>query len=122
MPVIPSNALITDTLNLIKNDTPYLALYTVSPTASGGGTEVSGGSYSRKAITFGAISSGSMSNSAAITFTGLPTANITHYGILNAATGGTLKVFGSLNSAAAVVTGDQVQFPANNITINLSGS
>ena len=69
MPVLPSNALITDTLNLIKNDTPYLALYTVSPTASGGGTEVSGGSYARLAVTFGAITSGSMSNTAALTFT-----------------------------------------------------
>lgn len=122
MPVLPTTALITDTLNLIKNDTPFLALYTASPTVSGGGTEVTGGSYARKAITFGAITSGSMNNNASISYAGLPTSTITHYGILNAATGGTLKVYGALNSPASVVTGDQLQFPASSITINLSGS
>lgn len=122
MPVFPSTALITDTLELIKNDTPYLALYTASPNAGGGGTEVTGGSYARQAITFGAISSGSMSNSSTITFTGLPTATITHYGILDASTGGELKVYGAINSVATVVSGDQLQFPTSSITINLAGS
>lgn len=122
MPVLPSTALITDTLNLIKNDTPYLALYTASPNAGGGGTEVTGGSYARQAITFGSISAGSMNNSSSITFTGLPTATITHYGILDASTGGELKVYGAINSVASVVTGDQLQFPTSSITINLAGS
>lgn len=122
MPAIPTSSYITETLNLIKSNTPHLALYTSSPNDGGGGTEVTGGSYARKPITFGAITSGSMSNTSAITFTGLPTSNITHYAILSAATGGTMRVYGSLNSAAAVVSGDQVQFPANNITINLAGS
>lgn len=122
MPVLPSTALITSTLNSIKTDTPYLALYTSAPNAGGGGTEVSGGSYARLAITFSAISSGSMSNTAAIVFAGLPNATITHYGVLNAATGGTLKVYGSLNSSVAAVSGDQVQFPVGSITINLAGS
>lgn len=31
--------------------TLYLALYTVAPTDNGGGTEVTGGSYARKAVT-----------------------------------------------------------------------
>lgn len=30
----------------------YVSLYTVAPTDSGGGTEVSGGSYTRTAVTF----------------------------------------------------------------------
>lgn len=122
MPVLPSTALITSTLNSIKTDTPFLALYTAAPNAGGGGTEVSGGSYARLPITFSAITGGTMSNTAAIVFAGLPIANITHYGILNAATGGTLKVYGTMNSSAAVVSGDQVQFPAGSITINLAGS
>ena len=122
MSVIPTTALITETLNLIKNATPYLALYTATPTISGGGTEVSGGSYARLPITFGTITSGAMSNTAAITFSGLPNSNITHYGILTAVTAGTLKVFGTLNSTAVVISGDQVQFPIGSIVINLSGS
>lgn len=122
MPVIPTTAYITDTLNLIKNDTPHLALYTATPTASGGGTEVSGGSYARLPITFGAISNGSMSNSSAVTLSGLPTATVTHYGILDALTGGQLKVFGAINTSAVVISGDQIQFPIGSIVINLSGS
>lgn len=122
MSVLPTTSLITSTLNLIKNDTPYLALYTSSPNAGGGGTEVSGGSYARQAITFGSITSGSMTNSSAITFSGLPNSTITHYGILNASTSGTLKVYGALNSTAVVISGDQVQFPTSSITINLTGS
>ena len=122
MPVLPSTALITSTLNSIKTDTPFLALYTSAPNAGGGGTEVVGGSYARLPITFSAITSGSMSNTAAITFAGLPNATITHYGVLNAATGGTLKVYGALNSPATTVSGDQLQFSPGSISINLAGN
>ena len=122
MPVFPSTALITSTLDSIKTDTPFLALYTSAPNAGGGGTEVAGGYYARLPITFGAITGGSMSNTVAITYAGLPNATITHYGVLNAATGGTLKVYGTLNSPAATVPGDQLQFSPGAITINLAGS
>lgn len=122
MSVFPSTSLVQDALSLIKNDTPYLALYTSSPSAGGGGTEVSGGSYSRKSITFGSITSGAMSNTNTITFSGMPTANITHFAIHDASTGGELKVYGALSSTAAIVSGDQVQFAIGSIQINLSGS
>lgn len=122
MPVLPSTQLITDTLNLIKNNTPHLALYTASPNAGGGGTEVSGGSYARLPITFGAITSGSMSNTTALTFSGLPNATVTHYGILTTLTGANLKVYGAINAQAVVISGDQIQFPVGSIVINLSGS
>lgn len=122
MPFTPSTSLLTATLNSIKNDTPFLALYTASPNAGGGGTEVSGGSYARQAISYSAIVSGSMSNSAAITYNGLPNATITHYGVLDAATGGTLKGFGALNSPVTVVSGDQVQFPVGSHSVSITGS
>lgn len=48
--------------------TVYVALYTATPGPSGGGTEVSGGSYARTACTFSAASSGSLTNSADCTF------------------------------------------------------
>ena len=122
MSVIPTTAYITETLNLIKNNTPYLALYTASPNAGGGGTEVSGGSYARQTVAFGAISNGSMSNTSAVTFTGMPAATVTHFAILSASTAGTMRVYGALNASAAVISGDQVQFPVGSITINLAGS
>lgn len=122
MSVFPTNTLITSVLNLIKTDTPYLALYTVSPTASGGGTEVTGGSYARLPITFGTITNGSMSNTSTVTFSNLPTVTSGFFAIHNAFTGGTMKVYGALNTAMVVVTGDQIQFPVGSIVINLSGS
>lgn len=121
MAFLPSNTLINSTLNSIKGDTPHLALFSSSPNAGGGGTELSG-SYARRPITYGAITSGSMSNSAAITFTNLPNATITHYAVFNAATGGTMKGYGALNSQVVAASGDQVQFPVGSHTISLSGS
>ena len=122
MSAIPTTSYITETLNLIKNNTPYLALYTASPNAGGGGTEVSGGSYARQTVAFGAISNGSMSNTSAVTFTGMPAATVTHFAVLSASTAGTMRVYGALNASAAVISGDQVQFPVGSITINLAGS
>lgn len=122
MPAFPTTLFTNDVLNLIKNNTPHLALYTVAPTAAGGGTEVSGGSYARKPITYGAIAAGQMSNSALISYSGLPASTITHYGVFSAATGGTLKAFGSLNAPVSVISGDQLQFPVGNHTLTFAGS
>ncbi len=122
MAVFPSNTFIEDTLGLITDDTPYLALYTSNPTGADTGTEVSGGSYARKAITFGSVSSGSVSNTVAISFTGMPTATITHYGVRNAATGGDLKVYGAINSTIVSVSGDEILFSVGSIQIGQSGS
>lgn len=64
----------------------YAALYLTDPTEEDKGQEVKGGSYTRKAITFGSASGGQVSNSADVTF---PTAtadwgNITHMAIKDA--------------------------------------
>ena len=47
----------------------YLALYTVAPTDSGGGTEVSGNGYARQQMSFGAAASGSITTDTAESFT-----------------------------------------------------
>lgn len=122
MSAFPSNAYIAEVFALITGDTPYLALYTTNPTAADSGTEVTGGSYSRKAVTFGSVTGGSISNSAAITFTGVPTATITHWGVRDASTAGNLKVYGALNSSVASVSGDEITFPIGNLQISLAGS
>lgn len=122
MPMYPSNSLISSSLGLITAGTPYLALYTSNPTAADSGTEVSGGSYARKAITFGSVSGGQIKNTAAISFPGMPTANVTHFGIRSAASGGTLRLFGPLSSIAATISGDEVVIPVNGITVGNAGS
>ena len=63
-----------------------------------------------------------MSNTSVVTFTNLPAAIITHFAVLSASTAGTMRVYGALNASAAVISGDQVQFPIGSITINLAGS
>lgn len=118
----PSTTFIADALALITSDTPHLALYTTNPTAADSGTEVAGGSYARKPITFGSVSAGTIANTIAITFTGVPTATVTHFGIRDALTLGDLKVFGALANTAVVVSGDEITFPVGSITVSLAGS
>lgn len=93
----------------------YVALYTSGPSDSGGGTEVSGGSYARAqldpsdsnwAATSG--SDGKTSNSVAITFPS-PTANwgtVSHFGIFDASSSGNLLFHGSLTTSKTVNNGD----------------
>ncbi len=98
--------------------TLYVALYNVAPTDVGGGTEVSGGSYTRLAIAnnstnFPAASSGSKSNGIALTFP-TPSAGwgvIVAFGILDASTAGNLLRFGSLSITKTIDPGDTITFP-----------
>jgi hypothetical protein len=75
----------------------YVALYTAAPSDSGGGTEVSGGSYARKQMTnnatnFPAASGGAKANGTDIVFAA-PTANwgtIVAFALFDAAAGNML--------------------------------
>jgi hypothetical protein len=101
--------------------TLYVALYTVSPSDAGGGTEVSGGSYARQTVTFSVASSGSTSNSADITY---PQATadwgtIVAIGVLDASTGGNLIAWGALTANKTVNNGDQFKIPAGNLTLTV---
>ncbi len=90
------NALINATLRNTSYTSPaavYVGLYTSDPGEGNTGTEVSGGSYARTAVTFGSPSNGVSTNSASVTF---PTATgtwgtVTHVGILDATTSGNLR-------------------------------
>ena len=94
--------------------TGYMALYTACPTDSTAGTEVTGGSYARVAITSSLANwagtqsagsttassgtGGSTSNNVVITFP-VPTANwgvVTCWGILDASAAGNLWVYSAL--------------------------
>jgi hypothetical protein len=97
----------------------YLALYTVAPTSAGGGTELSGGSYVREAVTFGAPSSGIVANAGAINFPS-PTAawgTLVAVAVFDAPTGGNMLYFGNLSAAKAVDVADPVFFPIGYFTI-----
>lgn len=86
----------------------YLALFTVAPTDSTAGTEVSGGSYAREAITFSAASGGQVAIASAIEFAEATASwgTIVAVGILDASSGGNLLAFSALDSNVAIASGD----------------
>jgi hypothetical protein len=104
--------------------TVYVALFTaVTDAEAGTGTEVSGGSYARQPVTFGAPSDGAGSNSGVITF---PTATanwgtVTHAGIFDALSGGNpLTAIKALAASKVVNSGDIFRFPAGDIDVSVA--
>lgn len=119
------NALINATLRNTSYSSPatvYAALFTSDPTDAGTGTEVSGGSYARKAITFGAPSNGASTNSGAVEFD-QATGNwgtITHFAIFDALTTGNMLYHGALTTSKTIETGDVFKFAAASVTVTLA--
>ena len=99
--------------------TIYLALFTTDPTEEDTGTEVSGGSYARKALALDAGSGGITANTSLITFTTATASwgTITHFGIYDAVTSGNLLMHGALTTSKAVGSGDTFTVPAGNLDI-----
>lgn len=115
----------------------YVGLLTAAPDDTGGGTEVSGGSYARVAVSSddaswkgthgnatGASSGtgGTISNAAAVNFPA-PTANwgtITHFGIYDASTAGNLLTHAALTASKTVNNGDAApSFAIDALTIQI---
>jgi hypothetical protein len=92
------NKLVDHTLRNVTYTPPatvYLALFTSTATlgqleANTITNEVTGGSYARQAVTFVAASSGGTSNSATITFAGLPVATLNFVAVMDASTAGNI--------------------------------
>jgi hypothetical protein len=78
--------------------TVYLALHTANPTDAGSGAEVTGGSYVRKLLTFGAAASGVSANTNTQTFSNMPTSTVTHIALWDALTSGNLLFHSSITS------------------------
>ena len=119
------NALVNATLRNTSYTSPttvYLALYTSDPTDADSGTEVSGGSYARQSITFGAPSNGVSTNSAAIEF---PQATgswgtITHVGIRDALTTGNLLYHTPLDVSKTIASGDIFKIAIGSLSVTLA--
>ena len=119
------NALINAVLRNTTYTSPatvYVSLYTSDPTDADSGTEVSGGSYARTAVTFGAPSNGVTTNSADVTF---PTATasfgtVTHIGIHDASTSGNLLFHTILDNSKTIDTGDIFRITTGNLSVTLA--
>lgn len=103
--------------------TVYAALFTVAPNDAGGGTEVTGGSYARVAITnngtnFPSAVNGGKSNGAAITFP-QATANwgtAVAMALFDASTNGNMLFWSTLVPTRSIFAGDIASFPAGSVT------
>jgi hypothetical protein len=119
------NALINATLRNTSYTSPsvvYLGLYTSDPTDADTGTEVSGGSYARQAITFGAPSNGVTTNTAAIEF---PQATATWgtvgwIGIEDALSGGNLLYHSPLDASKTIDSGDIFKIAIGSLSVTLA--
>jgi len=119
------NALINVTLRATTYTAPatvYVSLWTSDPTDAGSGTEVSGGSYARTAVTFGAPSNGVTTNSADVTF---PTATaswgtVGWIGINDALSSGNLLYHSPLDSAKTIDSGDIFKISTGNLSVTLA--
>lgn len=100
--------------------TPYLALYTVAPTDSTAGTEVTGGSYARKSISFNAASAGASTNSANVDFTGMPACTVVAVAVTDALTAGNILVYGTLTTNKTLDAGDILRVAAGDLSISIN--
>jgi hypothetical protein len=119
--------------------TIHVGLLTASAADGSPGTEVTGGSYARVAVTASLANfagtqsagstaassgtSGATSNNGVITFPA-PTANwgsVTHFALFDASTGGNLLFYGALSTAKTVNNGDAAPtFPAASLSVTLA--
>lgn len=95
----------------------YISLHTANPDTIGG--EVNGGSYARQLCLFTEPANGVSTNSGAVQFA-TATADwgtITHIGIYDSVTAGTLIYWGEVNRVRPIYSGDTVKFNADGISI-----
>jgi|TARA_Y100000289_G_scaffold65044_1_gene77908 hypothetical protein len=104
--------------------TLYVALYTVAPSDTGGGTEVSGGGYVRKTAAFSVSGTNptTASNTAAIEY---PTATANYgtvvaVGVFDASSSGNLLAYANLSTSKVVSSGDIFRFNTGDLDITLA--
>ena len=119
------NALINATLRNTSYTSPaavYVGLFTSDPTDAGSGTEVSGGSYARTAVTFGAPSNGVTTNSAAVEFPQATASwgTVGWIGIHDAATSGNLLYHTALDTSKTIDNGDIFKIAIGSLSVTLT--
>ena len=119
------DALINATLRNTSYTSPatiYVGLYTSDPTDANTGTEVSGGSYARTAVTFGAPSNGASLNDAAVELPQCTSSwgTVAYIGILDAATSGNLMYHTALDTSKTIDTGDIFKIAIGSLSVTLS--
>ena len=117
------NALLNATLTNTSYTSPatvYAALYSVAPTKTTSGTELSGDGYSRQSVAF-SVASGTATSTADVTF-GAATATwltAVAWAILDDSTGGNILYYSSLSPTQTVLNGNTLTIATGDITITM---
>tara|TARA_R110000796_G_scaffold59629_1_gene137558 strand:- start:1458 stop:1853 length:396 start_codon:yes stop_codon:yes gene_type:complete len=103
----------------------YVGLFTAAPSDTGGGTEVSGSAYARKATGTMAVTGAATTaaNAAAIEFAAASGGNwgtLTHAAIFDALTAGNMLAWAPLATARTINDGDVFRIPASSLTVTLT--
>jgi hypothetical protein len=102
----------------------YVALYSSDPGVDGtGGTDVTTTirTAGRVAVTFGAVASRAIANSADVDFgTAAGGATVSHFGLWDASTAGNCIGTSPLTASKTVATGDAVSFPTGSLTMDFN--
>ena len=99
----------------------YVALSTGSFNDDASGTELSGNGYTRKAITFGTASSGSIASNSAVEFdtaTG-SWGSVGFFGLYDASSSGNLLYHGAFSASKTIETGDILKISSGSLTVSL---
>ena len=99
----------------------FIALFTVAPTDSTSGTEVSGGSYARQAVTM-LVTGDTASNTATIDWPAATASwgTVVAAAIMDASTGGNIITYGTLTTSKTISSGDVFRFPAGDFDVTLN--
>lgn len=94
-------------------------LHIGDPGAAGAGNPAA--ETTRKAVTMSAASGGTITNSAAVTWTSLPAAEtLTHVSFWSATTAGTFLGSDALNTSRTVAIGDTFEIPIGDIDLDIT--
>jgi|TARA_B100001094_G_scaffold330061_1_gene394345 hypothetical protein len=104
--------------------TLHVALFTVAPSDTGGGTEVSGGAYARQTATFN-VSGTNPTEASNVASVEYPTATASYgtvlaVGVFDASSGGNLLAYSTLTTNKAIDTGDVFRINAGDLDIRLA--
>lgn len=103
--------------------TVYVGLFTVAPTDTGGGTEVSGSAYVRKSAAFTVSGTGTLAaNTSAIEFDAATGSwgTIVAMAVFDASTAGNMLAWADLTTSKTIASGDVLRIPATSLAITLS--
>jgi hypothetical protein len=115
---------VLDWINGLSATAPTTPLKVALVTAAGddatAGTEVTGGSYARKNLTVGAAVSGATTNSADLSWTGMPACTIVGWEIWDSAGTPVRLWYGPLDASKTLAAGDEFKITAGNLSLSIA--